>query len=126
MEMKGWSFDINRHELAGLQIDGVQHTANNKDKCGTHNTWYGYKYPGDGKISATFSGSGTATLDYGNCFGAGEVNVYLNDKLIDTAYKNAPEKQIIFGYSSNDALSLSETSGIIKLNSLELKSIGKS
>ena len=59
MENKGWSFDINRHTPNGY-----------KEQCAMNNTWYGYKHPGDGKIMATFTGSGTATLDYGNCFNA--------------------------------------------------------
>ena len=118
MENNGWSFDINSHESSTYI-----------DTCGAHNTWYGYTYPGDGTITATFTGSGTATLDYGNCFTDtnhnGKVNVHLNGNLIDVANTNTASKQIKFDFSPKDVLLLSETVGIIKLNSLKLSCKGK-
>ena len=117
MENKGWSFDIMYHQYDPF-----------KNQCGMNDTWYGFNHPGDGKITATFTGSGTATLDYGNCLHLGEVNVYLNGTLIDVAHKNMPSKKITFDFSPYEVLSISETNGtIIKLNSLELASCkGKS
>ena len=117
MEHKGWSFTIKAHKLDKY-----------KGKCGMGNTWYGHSYPDDGdmsKITATFTGSGIATLDYGNCYGGGMVEVYLNDKRIDFANRNTPSKQIQFHYSPNTVLKLSETKAIIKLNSLGLTCTGK-
>ena len=119
MENNGWFFDIERHVLDKF-----------KDTCGMHNTWYGFSHTGDGKITATFTGSGTATLDYGNCFTDsnfnGKVNVYLGGKLIDVANMNTPSRQITFDFSALEVLLLSETDvGIIKLNSLKLSCKGK-
>ena len=109
MENNGWSFDTD-----------FDKTALYKDICDMQNTWYGYKFPGEGTTTAKFTGSGTATLDYGNCYTAGKVNVYLNGVLKDVANMNMPSKSITFNFSPNDALLLSEDTAIIKLNSLNL------
>lgn len=111
MERSGWSFNTNNDKRVEY-----------KDSCGVHDTWYGYKYPGDGSVTATFTGSGTATLDYGNCHTVGCVIVYLNGEIQDITYKNTPSKEITFDFSPNDVLLLSETEGetIIKLNSLKI------
>ena len=112
MKNNGWSFDTNYDE-------------NSYVSCAIPNTWYGYKYPGVGTVTASFTGWGTATLDYGNCLTEGKVNVYLNGVLKDVAYKNTPSKQITFDFSPNDVLLLSETYGVIKLNSLKLTCRGR-
>ena len=116
MEDNGWAFDVNYDK-----------PNNFKSTCDMHNTWYGFKYPGEGKVSATFTGSGTATLDYGNCYTLGKVNVYLNGELKDVAYKNTPSRKITFDFSPNDVILLSETDGetVIKLNSLKVICNGK-
>ena len=114
MENNGWIFDIEFHKPYTY-----------RDTCGSQDTWYGYTQPGDGKVTATFTGSGTATLDYGNCFTDkkynGKVNVYLNSILIDEANRTTASKQITFDFFPRDVLLLSETDvAIIKLNSLKI------
>ena len=110
MENNGWTFDTNYDEPDDY-----------KSSCDMQNTWYGFKYPGVGTVTSTFTGSGTATLDYGNCHTKGDVNVYLNGELKDVASMNTPSKQITLNFSPNDVLLLSETGEtIIKLNSLSL------
>ena len=117
MENKGWTLDTDN------QFDKWSHEK--ARSCGDK-TWYGFRAPGVGKISATFVGTGAATLDYGNCFNDGKVHVYLNGKLIDTALPNTPSKQITFHFNPRDVLSLDENpDGIIKLNSLNLHCEGK-
>ena len=122
MEKNGWVFDILHH--------------NDKDfisSCGSSDTWFGYSKSGiqsqdygDGWLSATFSGSGTVTLDYGNCHSSGNVSVYFNGNLKDTSSSNSPSQKILLDYSPSDVLLLEETSeGIIKLNSLTLSCKGK-
>ena len=114
MEAKGWMFDITADMKSAYA-----------KACGT-DTWYGFTGGWDtGTISATFSGSGTATLDYGNCLRSGEVKVHLNGEIISTASKSTPSKQIIFGYSPGDVLSLEEDYAIIKVNSLKLSCQGE-
>ena len=116
MENNGWSFDTNKNKEPHF-----------KSTCDMHNTWYGFKYPGVGTVSSTFTGSGTATLDYGNCHHVDKVSVSLNGELLDVANKNTSSKQITFVFYPNDVLLLSETNGetIIKLNSLNLTCKGK-
>ena len=116
MENNGWSFDTGYDKFDAF-----------KRKCGVHNTWYGFKYPNDndGKVSATFTGSGTVTLDYGNCYHVGKVKVYLGNQLKSVANENTPTKQITFDFSPKDVLVVSERASIIKLNSLKLTCKGK-
>ena len=117
MVKNGWTFDTNYD-----QNDFY------KSKCSAHNTWYGYKNPGDGSVSATFTGSGTLTLDFGNCYAKGGcVVVTLNKERKDIVYKNTPSKKVTFNFSPNDVLKLTETEGnaIIKLNSLKITCQGK-
>ena len=120
MENNGWSFDIAYNKPVRY-----------KEICSTDNTWYGYtETPDDGKIATTFTGWGTATLDYGNClvgaYDRGTVNVLLNDKLIDLAQKNTGSTQITFDFYPKDVLLLKGTlGGVIKLNSLKLTCQGK-
>ena len=117
MENKGWTLDTDN------QFDKWSNEL--ARSCGDK-TWYGFRHPGVGKISATFVGTGAATLDYGNCFKAGEVNVYLNGKLIDTTLPNTPSKQKTLNFVPEDVLSLDENpDAIINLNSLKLHCEGK-
>ena len=119
MANNGWSFDIDSDEPQKY-----------KEACGSHNTWYGFSANGIGKVTATFAGKGTATLDYGNCLTEddldGNVNVKLNNQKIDVAPKDTTSKQITFDFNPKDVLLLDEsTNAIIKLNSLRLKCRGK-
>ena len=118
MENNGWFFDVEYHNPEEY-----------KETCGTNNTWYGFTKNGDGKITANFTGSGTATLDYGNCrtdLYSSKVKVSLNDKPIDEASYNTPSKQITFVFSPTDVLLLAGiNNGVIKLNSLTLTCQGK-
>ena len=74
--------------------------------------WYGYKSDEDvGSISATFSGSGSGTLSFGNCHSGGKVEVYLTSdtevERLGTAM--AHEKMdIAFHYESGDTLYFKE------------------
>ena len=122
MEKNGWVFDILHHEDKDF-----------KSSCGSSDTWFGYskagiqsKDSGDGLLSATFSGSGTVTLDYGNCHSNGKVTVYFNGILQDIASNKSPSQRISLDYSPSDVLLLKETDeGIIKLNSLRLSCKGR-
>ena len=134
MEMNGWAFDTNfnqqTHYSNGDPVDG---------RCVESNTWYGFLEPGDGKITATFTGSGTAELDYGNCgkYGDGldKVEVYFNGKYINKAEvlelkkENGKEEwkptttssmKAKFEFSPKGVLSITENGAIIKINSLKL------
>ena len=111
-----------------------------KKRCGTGN-WYedskGQKVCGPGSwycsgsaigsISTTLRGSGSATLDFGNCYTKGKVVVLLNGQEINgkgksTANANVKSKNITFKFIPGDELKIIEPdNGIIKLNSFNVK-----
>ena len=110
MEKNGWDFDI-------TDSNDPKFTA----ECGT-SAWYGYNYgPVIGSLTAIFVGSGKATLNFGNCYTAGRVTVYLNGRDIAYAVAYTFEQEVTFDYSSGDILTIKEhPMAIIKLNSLKL------
>ena len=72
-------------------------------------------------VSATFEGSGTATLDFGNCYTHGITRVYLNSKIIGSALPNTISVTTNIKYKPGDVLKITEEDmGIIKINSLKL------
>ena len=75
MESAGWSFDIGN---SNVLLDY---------HCGGGVNYYGWS---NGNAVGTITspplvGSGNATVEFGNCWNAGSVKLYLNDELIDTA-----------------------------------------
>ena len=83
--------------------------------CGNQ-TFYGYH--GDhrvGSVSATFKGSGNATLIFGNCYKTGFVEVLLNNKRLEQANQEK-YKTIAFTYQRGDVIKIREVNtAIIKL-----------
>ena len=78
-----------------------------------------------GYVNATFKGSGTAKLEFGNCYYTSNsvTKVYLNDLLIASAPTSTWPMAIRFDYKRGDILKLTEERrGIIKLVSLRLES----
>ena len=72
-------------------------------------------------IEATFKGSGKGTLNFGNCFSDGIVQVHLNGVSIGSAYPNKKSEVVSFKYKKGDVLRVSRhTVGIIAINSLKL------
>ena len=124
MELKGWKFDISFDKPSNCGADC------DLSKCGDK-TWYGYKQPGTGGVWATFSGTGRAKLDFGNCHPqSGKAKAYLVHAdvptLLGTAEKNTPAKQIMFDFSPGDILLIQEVDeGVIKLNSLTINCKGE-
>ena len=114
MEENGWIFHVSH---SGMLLHG--------DRCG-NNGWFGFcsgNYVGS--IYATFIGSGTARLIYGNCWSNNDVSVYLNHKKISSAYGNETEEKINFNFISGDRLRIVEDGAIIKLHSLTILCGGK-
>ena len=114
MEENGWIFHVSHSDML---LHG--------DICGK-NGWFGF-YSGTsvGSISATFQGSGTAKLIYGNCWSDREVAVYLNHKKISSAYGNETKQEISFNFIPGDQLQIEEDDPIIKLYSLTISCDGK-
>ena len=86
-------------------------------------TFYGYCYGNYiGSVTASFKGSGKATLDFGNCHTAGVTKAYLNGKEIAQASTLTMSKEVTFTYRPGYILKLDEQKhGIIQLNSLKLE-----
>lgn len=82
-------------------------------------SYCGFQYPGDGSISYTLQGSGTAVLDFGNGYSSGTVTAYLNDTAISSAAANTPSQQVQFNFTAGDVLRVTELStSILVINGL--------
>ena len=87
-------------------------------------SYCGYKYPGDGTLSYTFSYSGIATLRYGQSVDQGSVHVKKNDEEIDSATKRG-SFDTTFSFSACDVLKIIEHESVINIHKLTLKKSGE-
>ena len=125
MTSNGWSFSSN------IETGNWQSVY---DRCGNDALIFWGKKEESGSVMATFSGTGSATLEYGNCGLQGTVTVYLNNNVIHTAAKNSKNpkdpnnsfsNKIYFSFSPNDVLKLEDTdAGAIRIISLDLRCQG--
>jgi hypothetical protein len=67
--------------------------------------------------------AGRATLDFGNCWNSGKVNVYLNDVKIAVAPPATASQKHTFTFQNNDKLELKDEEGnaVIQINELTLE-----
>ena len=109
MKTGGWNVDGCPDQWEGYAL-----------RCNNPDTFWCYDSgSAEGYVTATFSGSGKATLDFGNC-NSGISKVYLNNVEIGKAEKQK-SKIITFYYNCGDILRLTEEkSSILKINSLNL------
>ena len=88
-----------------------------------HN-WYGWSPKGsltEGSITTTFSGSGRARLDFGNCNFKGIVKAFLDGQEIGSADALIPHKVVEFNFNPGSVLRMSEYGkGVIQFNNLEI------
>ena len=133
MALNGWTIDV-----AG-QNQGDRFACN----LPTPSSVYGYNLgPAIGSIHATFKGSGSATLTYGNGYPSGNVTVKLNGAVVDTAtgYMASPHhckspcnkaadaagtthdgtKSVTFTFSAGDVIRVEEDFAMFCLHSLTL------
>ena len=101
---------------------GVWNSDTYSNRC---SNWYGYGSGNNGvdigSISSTFSGSGRAKLDFGNCFFLeGTVYAYLDGNEIASASKETPSVTVEFDFNVGSILMITEAIGIIQLNSLDI------
>ena len=113
MKENGWIFHVSHSDM---QLYA--------DRCGK-NSWFGF-YSGNsvGSVAAHFTGSGIASLTYGNCWMDNEVSVYLNLYKMSSAYGNETKKQISFNFTAGDTLRIVEDGAIIKLHNLTVSCDG--
>ena len=84
-------------------------------------SYCGYKYPGDGTLSYTFSYSGIATLRYGQSVDQGSVHVKKNDEEIDSI-SSLGTSIITFAFSPNDVLQIVEMGdSVINIHHVAIK-----
>merc|ERR1719181_2390556 len=92
-------------------------------KC-DRNHFHAYKNGnGVGVASKTMKGSGNAKLEYGNCWNAGNANVYLNGKKISSAPRLTRSKTVNFAFKSGDKLEVKDENGnaVIQIIRLTIK-----
>ena len=88
-------------------------------------SYCGFRYPGDGLISYTFSNTGTATLEYGQSWRKGYIEVKKNNVVIDSRSTRGTST-ITFDYSSGDILAIEELdNSVINIHSLSFTSSSK-
>ena len=96
-----------------------------------HN-WYGWSPKGsltEGSITTTFSGSGRARLDFGNCNFKGIVKAFLDGQEIASAIPKSaliPHKFVDFNFHPGSKLTIREDeTGVIQFNSLAVIGCGE-
>jgi hypothetical protein len=116
MEANGWVFDFEYPDRQNLAA------------CKTSpQTWYGWSgRNAAGVLSRTLEGSGKYTLDFGNCWNGGNVNVYLNNVKIGSAPPSTMSKVITFDYVDGDILQIKDEDGnsVVKLNGVSCAPAG--
>ena len=119
MKDGGWIVNVNKY------IYNMGRYAK-KGYCGNETFW-GYKHGAAiGYVKATFKGSGTGTLDFGNCYTKGKTRVYLNNRRIAEAGHcigtciGQKSEVVSFNYKKGDVLKITEERAIIKINSFNL------
>ena len=81
-------------------------------------SYCGYKYPGVGMISFTFSASGTGTLSYGPSWDSGSVHVYMSNVELGSRSTRGTSN-LNFRYSPGDVLQIKELGdSVINIHSL--------
>ena len=98
MMKNGWNVDIEHSNTKDWSQDYLVN-------CGTH-SFYGYHGAQKvGSVSATFKGSGNATLIFGNCYKEGFVEVLLNEEQLKQANQEK-YKTVAFSYRRGDILKI--------------------
>ena len=106
----------------GWNMGTITRFGGRDEDCGK-DIFYGFNDGNTGSMTATFVGSGKATLEFGCCHaeGTGYVYVYLNGLEIKNTVGNGNKMtELTFQYAKADVLKIKESSGTIKLYSLKL------
>ena len=118
MEANGWVFENLTSNISYC----MPSRPTIKEKCrgenGTH--WYGWGCGKNvGAVSITFKGSGTATLNYGNCWDSGRVNVYLNNVKVSYSLPGTTE-MYRFPYNDGNELKIMDEEGNAIINIFDI------
>ena len=111
MQSSGWS-------VSG-PFNGIN-TLGGKNKCKSSH-FHAYRNGNSvGVVSKIMHGSGSAKLEYGNCWDSGNVNVYLNGKKINSAPKYV-QKSVDFSFSDGDKLEVKDEDGNAVIQLIRLR-----
>ena len=114
MASNGWKFDLTHDGSA--QTDTYKRAG---VKC--RSKWYGWStHSFVGTLSAILNGTGEVAMEFGNCWNDGNVNVYLNSKLIATATEGTPSVNKSFSFTPGALLEIKDEDGnaVMALNSI--------
>lgn len=108
---------------AGWSLTGFDEvdTLRDQQKCGSEHFHARKTGNGVGVASKTLRGSGKAELEYGNCWDAGKVNVYLNGKMISSASPLTRSKRVKFKFGAGDKLEVKDEEGNAVVQLIRLK-----
>ena len=116
MESSGWVFEWNGKTVFGYQPTTYCQKVPSTSYCG-------FRYPGDGVVSYTFTTSGIGTLSYGQSWHRGSVHVSLNNQDLGSR-SNRGNSVLKFQFSTGDILRIKETDSVMNINSLCTASAG--
>ena len=109
----GWVFDWN--DAYGFLSDDNRYCKNVPST-----SYCGFKYPGDGMISYTFSYDGTAILEYGQSSDRGSVHVKNNGAEIDSTNSRG-SSTMRFVFFAGDILTIKELGSVMNIHTLSLQ-----
>ena len=117
MMSNGWEFDFTDDNSDFQNAVGLVCNVQ-----GTNAMWFGWSSGSQvGTLSAVLQGEGTVTLDFGNCWGAGIVNVYLDSTLRASAPVGTKSLIKSFSFTSGSVLKIKDENGnaVVMLNSIQ-------
>ena len=117
MKSNGWKFELRNPNMDDNYVG--QKCVVNGEKA----PWFGWSHDDDvGTLSATFTGHGNVTVDFGNCGDYGNVNLYLDSILIQTALVGVKSIKATFAFTPRSVLKLRDEDGnsFIMLNSVSI------
>eukprot|EP00927_Polykrikos_kofoidii_P049946 TRINITY_DN43918_c0_g1_i1.p1 TRINITY_DN43918_c0_g1~~TRINITY_DN43918_c0_g1_i1.p1 ORF type:complete len:764 (-),score=137.21 TRINITY_DN43918_c0_g1_i1:266-2557(-) len=83
-------------------------------------SYYGWDYPGDGVLSLSLLGAGSATVNFGNARNSGIVTVVVDDSLQSQAMPRELMNVVTFAFHEGSLIEIQEQNGaIIVLNSVK-------
>ena len=112
MKQNGWQFDFT-FNAGDWNAVGT--------KCGEQAKWYGWSQEEQvGTLSVTLEGTGQVTIDFGNCWDAGTVQLYMNDDVISTAPAGSKSVVKTISFAPDSILKLRDegVNSVISLNSV--------
>jgi len=112
MAEEGWTVDVGSADTTHTEV---------KAACAPNWLWFGWSSSTSvGTLSATLLGTGTATINFGNCWNQGIVRFYKNDQKLASAPVGRKSVTFQFDYTNGDVIKLKDegANSVISLNSL--------